>query len=332
MSTVARITRGGVPAQLQSASAADNGTIDVMDVFRVLRRRKWLIVTIVLIGTLAATLYGLQRTPVYTAQSVVLIDPQKNSVVDIQSALAGLTSDQATMGTQIRLFQSRTFQARVMEDLHLFDDPEFNPALAEEQPEPDQGGARGAVGTAPGADPAGMADDARPRPGAGDGAGERGARGSRARRRSTISPRNLESPRAMAITYVLTISFTSARPEKAALIANRIGRDLCRRPAEEQALRHRPGLDLARRAAAHPARTSAQSRARRSSATGRRTIWSSAEACFLSDQELSDLNKELIQAKADLAERQAKLGLVRALRGPRPGAVDAHRRRDERRR
>ena len=41
----------------------------------------------------------------------------------------------------------------------------------------------------------------------------------------------------------------------------------------------------------------------------------SPQGVTLNEQELSDLNRELIAARADLAERQAKLRLVRELRG-----------------
>jgi capsular exopolysaccharide synthesis family protein len=309
-----------VPAPLEPAPAADSGTIDVMDVVRVLRRRKWLVVTIVLVGTLAATLYGLQRTPVYTAQSVVLIDPQKSSVVDIQAALSGLSSDQATMGTQIRLFQSRTFQARVMEDLHLFDDPEFNPALRKSSPSPIKAALEVPLArlqamippdwlTALGLDqePVTVLESEAPR----------------IAREAALN--NFAANLVAAgdgDTYVLTISFTSISPEKAALIANRTAEIYVDDQLKSKLFatdRASIWLDERLRTLQDDVRKSEQAVAQYRSQNN----LLDSQGVLLGDQELSDLNKELITARADLAERQARLGQARTLRGRGGGAVDA---------
>ena len=116
----------------EKALFGDDETIDLMSVVGILRRRKWLILLVTAIGTAAAALLGMQKTPEYTAQASVMMDPRQLQVTNIEQVLSGLTVNTATIATQIGLLQSRTFLAEVMDDLHLFDDPEFNPALLAE--------------------------------------------------------------------------------------------------------------------------------------------------------------------------------------------------------
>src|ERR671933_920947 len=116
----------------------DDDTIDLLGVFGILRRRKWLIGGVTLLGPLIALGVGLQMTPSYTAKASVMIEPHQPQVVNYQSVLTGLSTDPATVSTQVAVLQSRTFLSRVMDDLRLFDDPEFNLALTANQTQ--QGG------------------------------------------------------------------------------------------------------------------------------------------------------------------------------------------------
>ena len=58
-----------------------------------------------------------------------MLDPRQLQLSNIEQVLQGLTVDTSTVATQIGLMQSETFIASVMDDLNLFNDPEFNPAL-----------------------------------------------------------------------------------------------------------------------------------------------------------------------------------------------------------
>ena len=131
---------GDVSAE-QAVFGADE-TIDLMDVAGMLRRRKWLIMLVTAIGTAAAAFLGMQKTPEYTARAAVMIDPRQLQVTNIEQVLQGLSVTAGTIATQIGLLQSRSFVAEVMDDLHLFDDPEFNPALLAEPATTSDGAAR----------------------------------------------------------------------------------------------------------------------------------------------------------------------------------------------
>ena len=106
----------------------DNETIDVLNFMGAIRRRKWLVAGVTLAGTLLAIVIGKSIDPQYTAKSAILIEP-------VESAVGGavrMQADEETIANQIRKMQARDFKQRVMEDMDLFNDPEFNPALREE--------------------------------------------------------------------------------------------------------------------------------------------------------------------------------------------------------
>ena len=108
--------------------AAEAG-LDIKDLLGILRRRKRVILSTVLLLTSLAVLVGLQLTPRYTATAMVMIDPRKSNVVDVESVIQGLGTDASTVESQIRLISSRFQLERLAGDLGIFDDPEFNVAL-----------------------------------------------------------------------------------------------------------------------------------------------------------------------------------------------------------
>ena len=147
-----------------------------------LRRRKWLIMLVTALGTAAAAFLGMKQTPTYTANASVMIDPRQLQVTNVEQVISGMPISGATMATQIGLLRSRDFIAAVMSDLNLFDDPEFNPALAAAAAPPTTSlpGLPAAAGAADRPAARRVADRHRAGQPAAAGAGERGA-GARAR-------------------------------------------------------------------------------------------------------------------------------------------------------
>ena len=110
---------------------SDDIEIDFAEIIRVLRRRRWALGGCVLLITSVVLLVTFQLTPRYTASAEVLIDPRDSNVADLDSVLSGLSSDASTIESQIQLIRSRSLALRVIEDLDLERDPEFNAALRE---------------------------------------------------------------------------------------------------------------------------------------------------------------------------------------------------------
>lgn len=105
--------------------------VDLMDVGRRLWRRKWLILTIAVVGTVGTAVLLNQMTPQYRAQSLVMIAGQNSNILNLEAVVAGLPNDVQTIETQTEVLRSRQLVEKVILDLNLDQYPEFNPALRE---------------------------------------------------------------------------------------------------------------------------------------------------------------------------------------------------------
>ncbi|RBP77747.1 capsular exopolysaccharide synthesis family protein [Rhodobacter sp. 140A] len=105
-------------------------TIDLAQLFQSLRAgwRVIAAVTVLMISLGLIYAYGL-ATPIYTAQSMVVLDTRKNQVVDLQGVMSGITGDSAELNTEVEVLKSRGLAEKVVEEMNLTADPEFNAAL-----------------------------------------------------------------------------------------------------------------------------------------------------------------------------------------------------------
>jgi succinoglycan biosynthesis transport protein ExoP len=63
----------------------------------------------------------------YTANAVVMLEPRKNNITDLSAVLSQLPTDPASLQNQIQILTSRELAGRVVDRMHLMDDPEFAP-------------------------------------------------------------------------------------------------------------------------------------------------------------------------------------------------------------
>ena len=292
----------------------DVETIDIMSLFGALRRRIWMIIAISLIGGVIGGVVGKNLDVHYTARSAVLIEPVENPAIDVQAMIRGMTADQQTIATQIQLIQSRTYLARVMEDMGLFEDPEFNPALVEQTSLMDRvpfNYLQGAFEQAQSFLPQEWLMDLGLIQGDQPVIDSEVARLSRELAVSTFS----ENMRLFndGTSFVISISFIASTPEKAARVANRIAEIYVNEQLNIKLL----ATD----------RTSTFFQERLDELKQEVRIAEEAVARYeatinvitdngptLNQQELSDINRALIVARGELAEKQAKLRLVRDMR------------------
>ena len=68
-------------------------------------------------------------TPIFTAKSVVVLDTRKQQVVDLQGMMTGLTGESDELNTEVEVLRSRGLANKVVEELDLARDPEFNGVL-----------------------------------------------------------------------------------------------------------------------------------------------------------------------------------------------------------
>ena len=105
--------------------------LDIRGLLEAFKRRLGAFFAIALIVFSLVVVYTLQQTPMYTATSSIMLDVREREVTDIESVLAGLPADAASVETEVRIIQSRALARRVVDELDLTADPEFNSALRE---------------------------------------------------------------------------------------------------------------------------------------------------------------------------------------------------------
>jgi capsular exopolysaccharide synthesis family protein len=118
-----KTTRAGDPQE----AAAEEPLIDLVEAFRVLRRRRVLIASILALAVSGAVVY-LALTPArYTASSMLLFDVRKNEPFQ-QQGYPNAAADSAFVDSQVEVLKSQNLARSVVRTLNLQSDPEFVPS------------------------------------------------------------------------------------------------------------------------------------------------------------------------------------------------------------
>lgn len=108
---------------------ADREAVDIKNLFNIVRRRKKILLCTICVVTGAGALLGELLTPQYTATSTVVIQPRPTRIIDLDAVVGDLAPDESSVETQITVLTSRDLVERVIHQLGLQSDPEFNPAI-----------------------------------------------------------------------------------------------------------------------------------------------------------------------------------------------------------
>ncbi|MCG7495021.1 polysaccharide biosynthesis tyrosine autokinase [Thalassobius sp. Cn5-15] len=115
-----------------AAQALPDDEIDLMALFGTLWRGKLWIALAAFIGLVLGGVYVTQiAVPKYTSTTVLAIQEEESSLIDIPSAVGGLSADSEAINTEIEVIRSRGLLETVVTELSLLEDPEFNPTLVE---------------------------------------------------------------------------------------------------------------------------------------------------------------------------------------------------------
>ena len=274
---------------------SDDIEIDFAEIIRVLRRRRWALGGCVLLITSVVLLVTFQLTPRYTASAKVLIDPRDSNVADLDSVLSGLSSDASTIESQIQLIRSRSLALRVIEDLDLERDPEFNAALRE------PGALAGFI--------SGLKELA---PGAAEEPSEEDRLALKQTGLVAAFSESLAVSRVGRSSYVISIAFTSEGAAKSSRVANTL--------AELYVVEQLEGkFDATERATdwLNERLTTLRGELEKSehmeaSYRAEHGLMASA-GVTVAEQQLSEVNAQLILARAHLAEKQARFRHVNEL-------------------
>jgi len=108
---------------------AESDVFDIRDVFSSLWRRKELFLATLVLITSFVILVTLRMTPIYSSTASVMIDLKKNNASDLQAVLSGSPPDSALVDTEVEILKSLSLSEKVVTQLDLVSDPEFNTNL-----------------------------------------------------------------------------------------------------------------------------------------------------------------------------------------------------------
>lgn len=103
----------------------DEDGFDFWETVRILLRRKWMILSVTLLGLIAAVLLTLNMTPLFKATTTLEIQRQEAQILDQNSIDPVMVADAEYMETQYALLQSRSLAERVAEVLNLPSDERY---------------------------------------------------------------------------------------------------------------------------------------------------------------------------------------------------------------
>lgn len=273
--------------------------VDLLEIGRILRRRWRIITAIAFTFTAAALVYVLSATTQYTATSTVLVDPRRANVVDTsQTVLSNFGTDDATIESQTLLIKSGAILRRVVDRMKLATDEEFVP------PPSLIGSIRGLLRFSSGS-PTMSAEEIA------------------ATRAAETLQRQLKVVR-QGTTFLVDISVNSQSPTKSAQIANTIADSYFEEQVRSkyEATRIAAGWLSGQLENLKKRVTVSEKAVEDYRSANNLTV---SQGVTVNDQQMTDLNNKLIEARVQTAEARAKFDQVQqmAKSGADPGSTNA---------
>jgi len=262
--------------------AAPAEELSIRQLLGVLLSRAGLALAVAIAIFTAVMIYTARQAPSYFAAGTVLIEPKRENLASVQAATqGGLPPDTSAIDTQVEVLRSPALAEAVVRKLNLQNDPEFAPR------------------------PPGFFAQFTAPPTSAD-AVTRTA--DLVQRRSRI--------RRVGLTYVVQVGFVSTSPAKAQRIANAfIATYMETQLANKTNAVERANTELSTNVEQLRADAASAESALQSYKIANGLM--SAQGATMAEMEVSTLNTQLAAAKADTAEKQARLAAAQAqiLRG-----------------
>jgi len=106
-------------------------TIELVEYWRSISKRKWSILALALLITLVAGVIVTMMRPVYRSTASLLIEQNKSKVVSIEEVYSGISANREYFQTQAEILKSRELARKVVQKLNLVSHPEFDPRQQE---------------------------------------------------------------------------------------------------------------------------------------------------------------------------------------------------------
>ena len=111
----------------QEHAPAPTGRVDWATYWRSVRKRRWLILALAAVATVAAMLYAQGITPIYRSTSTMLIESGKTKILSIEEVYNGISQDREYYQTQVEILRSHEVAMRTVVATKLWEQPEFDP-------------------------------------------------------------------------------------------------------------------------------------------------------------------------------------------------------------
>ncbi|WP_226804187.1 polysaccharide biosynthesis tyrosine autokinase [Amylibacter sp. SFDW26] len=106
--------------------------LDPFTLLEIIWRGKLYIISCALFGVLLGGLYVFSlATPMYPAKAIIALETKTQNVVDIESVLSGEVGGSEQVNTELEVIRSRNIIKKLVSQLNLIDDLEFNDRLNE---------------------------------------------------------------------------------------------------------------------------------------------------------------------------------------------------------
>jgi succinoglycan biosynthesis transport protein ExoP len=113
----------------QSPDRAPEGfNLDIRALLGLIRRQARVILATVFGTCTIAALVLFQLTPIYSATTLIIVDPRQQNILDPGSQMGLTPSDQGRVESEVEILRSPSLFLSVVRDLQLFKDPEFGPS------------------------------------------------------------------------------------------------------------------------------------------------------------------------------------------------------------
>jgi capsular exopolysaccharide synthesis family protein len=111
---------------------SDRDLIDISKIFGIIFRKKYYVIFTSFVFLILSIVYvELLATPTYKSTSTIVMESREAQVMglDMESILGNLSSDSSVVNTEVQVLRGRLLMGRVVDELNLLDDPEFNTSL-----------------------------------------------------------------------------------------------------------------------------------------------------------------------------------------------------------
>ncbi|WP_288925607.1 polysaccharide biosynthesis tyrosine autokinase [uncultured Maritimibacter sp.] len=109
--------------------------LDLMRLLGLVWRGRWIILACVAVAIVLSMLYVRNiAVPKYASTARLVIEAEDRNVVDIEAVVSGISTSDTSINTELSIITSRGMIEKLIRDLELYKDPEFNGALYEPNP------------------------------------------------------------------------------------------------------------------------------------------------------------------------------------------------------